>query len=271
MSKVSPDKPYEKIWNLSANPLSIEPAIEFKCPFHRLQAIGIMERMYGNAFQFELKLHGDAEKQSHAIDTWMRCDTCGFTVVHGVAVPKEKYEEFINLVLRLPQYDDDGKPMSADRVPKYKNAVIFHIDKTKERKMRKSKPMWEETISPQGLKPLFDIKCKFCDWDGPMFLRHSRMHIVKREQIVKQLKLSKRLSIRLVKLLGNVVDVYAFRISYKCPSCDWLATFVRPVRPEYFNKILGLRNDEPLYYPTQEEWKSIDPMIKEKLESLGYI
>jgi len=104
-----------------------------------------------------------------------------------------------------------------------------------------------------------------------MFLRHSRMHIVKREQIVKQLKLSKRLSIRFIKLLGNVVDVYAFRISYKCPCCDWLASFVKPVRPEYFDRILDLRNGEPLYYPPMDEWKSTDPMIKEKLETLGYI
>jgi len=265
------DKPYEKIWNFLANPLSIEPAIEFKCPFHKRQQIGIIERMYGNAFQFELKLHGDAEKQSHAIDTWMRCDTCGFTVVHGVAIPKAKYEEFINLVLSLPQYDDDGKPMSASKVPKYKNAIIFHIDKTKERKMKKSKPMWQETNNVEGLRPLFKVQCKFCGRKESMFLRHSRMHIVKREQILKQFKLSKRLSIRFIKLLGQIVDVYAFRISYKCPICDWLATFIRPVRPEYFNKILELRKGEPLYYPPLKEWKSEDELIQEKLESLGYV
>ncbi len=265
------DKPYEKIWNFSANPISIEPAVEFTCPFHKQEAKGVMERMYGNAFQFELKLHGDAEKQSHAIDTWMRCDTCGYTVVHGVAVPRQKYNEFIALVLSLPQYDDDGKPISADKVPDYKNAVIFHIDKTKERKMKTARLMWGETISPQGLEPLFRIKCLQCMWEGPMFLRHSRMHIVRREQILRRLRLSKRLSVRFVKFLGEAIDVYAFRISYKCPVCDWLATFVWPVKPDYFNRILDLRNGEPLYYPPLSEWKSIDPLIKEKLESLGYV
>lgn len=265
------EKSYEKIWNFSAKPFKLEPKIRFKCPFHRSQARGIMERMYGNTFTFRLELHGDAEKQSHAVDTWMRCNTCGYTVVHGVAVPRKVYEEFIDLIMSLPRFDDDGKPVAKDKIPRDKSAIIFPIEKKEGGIVKKSKPMWQETGDIEGLRPLFKVQCKFCDREEAMFLRHSKMHIIKREQVLKELKISKRLRIKLIKLLGEMTDIHAFRKSYKCPQCDWLGTFVVPVRKEYFDWILDLRNGEPLYYPPLEDWKSEDKMIQEKLESLGYV
>lgn len=326
--------PHETAWDLSADPFRFEKKVDLRCVF----CGGEMVVSHGQVFTFELHVHGDAEKWSHAVDIWMYCWDCKWTVIHGVAIPEQLYLDFAHMTLNAQQLDAEGKPISTEQLEAQKKLQEARRDDTlagkyglvAKRKLKKRikrmnkrdkareatkaaqlekrggvaleesearkaippgmsvtispmdnraenkpepEPRWVEAANIVGLEPLFPMTCKMCGRTGEMFLRHSRMHLVRRDQQIKRIKipLLKQFELRLFKAVAKETRVPAFRVSYKCPYCDWLATFVPPVRSEHFDKILELRSGEPLYYPPLEDWKSEDELIKKKLESLGYV
>lgn len=59
---------------------------------------------------------------------------------------------------------------------------------------------------------------------------------------------------------------------YKCRPCAMVYWFyiVRPYMDmEYWNKLLEIRDNHPLYVPPVEKWAK-DGMILKRLEALGY-
>ena len=326
--------PHETAWNLSAKPFALESKQNLRCIF----CGGEMIISHGQVITFELGVHGDAEKWSHACDVWMRCYDCNWSVVHGVAIPERVYLDFANMSLGAQRVDEKGKEISPEQIAardklgeerrkdnlagkygpvvkrrakkrmkrmkkqekmieaikaaqlekrggqelklsKEKKAIpegmavtIFPFKESKTDK-RKPEPRWMEVYSEKGLNPIFPMTCKMCGRVGEMFLRHSRMHLVRQDRLLKRLKIPffKRFEMRLFKSMSKETSAPVFRVSYKCPYCDWLATFVVPVRKDHFDKILELRKNKPLYYPPLEDWKSEDELIKKKLESLGYV
>jgi len=231
---------------------------------------------HGQVFQFNLGLHGDAKKRSHAIDTWLYCHDCKWSVVHGVAIPKEVYDEFTDMIFNAQRIDTKGEPMKKKpekmEIPPGMSATIMPHDKMSE-KRGKSKERWELRDDIQGVYPLFPMTCKMCGRKDEMFLRHSKMHIIRRDKMIKKINLpfSKGKQLRLYQPATKTAQTPAFRVSYKCPECDWLSTFVVPVPEDYFKKILDLRGGAPLYYPPLDKWESEDELIQRKLESLGYV
>jgi len=278
--------PHETVWNISADPPKIEAREKFRCLFHRdLDGSGDMVVSHGEVFTFELGLHGDAEKQSNAVDIWSRCHDCGWTTVNGVAIPGDLYFELINTVFNAPRINEKGerverKPEETIKdIPIGTSATIFVEDKV-ERPVSKARELWKGTGDVRGLEPQFDITCKYCGREAPMFLRHSKLNLIRRDRTYRRLRLPwplKGYEIKLVKPRFKEVAVPAFRVSYKCPHCDWLPTFVVPVEKDYFDATLDLRDGEPLYYPPLDEWEreakgtAEEELIHEKLKSLGYV
>jgi hypothetical protein len=264
--------PHKRVWNFSTKPFKLEPRNGFKCLFCN----GDMVISHGQVFQFELGLHGDAKKRSYAVDTWMYCYDCKWTVVHGVAIPKEVYDDFTEMVFNAPRINVKGEPMDEKpikkEIPVGMSATIFPQD-VNGKKRKKAKERWGLRDDIQGAYPLFPMTCKMCTREGEMFLRHSKMHIIRRDKLIKKIKLpfSKGKQLRLYQPATATNQTSAFRISYKCPECDWLSTFVVPVPDDYFKKILDMRGGEPLYYPPLDKWESDDELIQRKLESLGYV
>lgn len=273
--------PHERVWKFGTDPFYMEPRKDFKCLFCKSAdgKPGEMVVSHGQVFSFDLELHGDYEgkKRSHAIDTWMYCWDCKWTVVHGVAIPEDVFEAFGNMVLNMPSIDAKGEVVKEGKkdekleIPKGMSMTIMPHDETKETR-RPAEVRWDPVFKPIGLEPNFPMTCKMCGWEGNMFLRHSKMHLVKREVEKKSWKIPfTNATLRLFRPLTKPTLVPAFRISYKCPQCDWLATFVPPDEKTHFNSILEIRGGQVLYYPSPDELKSEDPLIARKLEDLGYI
>ncbi len=274
--------PHERVWNYSVEPFHLEARNDFKCLFCKDSdgKPGEMVVSHGQVFNFDLELHGDYEgkKKSHAIDTWLYCWDCKWTVVHGVAIPKNIYDEFAVMVSQMPELDEKGEPMEGTEkkrpaeIPDGMSMTVIPHDLRKEER-RPPEQRWAPVHHKVGMEPTFPMTCKMCGYEGTMFLRHSKMHLVKRDVEAKRWKIpfTKGKELRLFKPLSNPSKVPAFRISYKCPECDWLATFVVPDEMEHFETILTLREGQVLYYPPLEDWKSEDELVKHKLETLGYV
>jgi len=287
-SNVTP-KPYERIWEITPDPLAIKPRAEFRCLF----CGGPTQVSHGVYFEFELKLHGDSTKKSHAMDTWLRCHFCGWTDVHGVAMPDEKYQLIADAVHTAQRVDEKGGYITPDpNEERPSKGMIFPMNQ--EAIMEKpTKPPWLAYDTEIGILPGFPMTCKKCGpWirqqqeegnhtdvklhengEVPMILRHSRMHQARRSRIVKRWRFFNWMQIEFHKPVSPTFAAPVFRVSYKCPVCDWLSTFVVPVPQEYFDITLELRGGEALYYPPLDDWgKDADyDLVKEKLESLGYV
>jgi|26BtaG_2_1085354.scaffolds.fasta_scaffold10990_2 transcription elongation factor Elf1 len=289
-------KPYEQFWNIQAEPLELNSRADMRCIFCN----GKMEVSHGVYFEFELTMHGPVDKKSHAMDTWVRCQDCGYTNVHGVAINEATHRAIERIVQTAPQMDPQGKITERDadfEIEEGTKGMVFPFNK-KEPNMKPGKPAWDGYENIVALVPKFDMTCKMCgNWmkmeknkgnfkdvkliDGqvPLVLRHSRMHKIRRTKVVKRLRppfrfpFFDKFQITIEKPTGNWFTLPVFRISYKCPVCDWLPTFIVPVPQDYWDTILGLRKGEPMYYPPLDEWgKEADyDLVKEKLESLGYV
>lgn len=288
-------KPYDQFWNIQAEPLGIESRADVRCVFCN----GKMVVSHGVYFEFELKLHGPVDKKSHAMDTWIRCRDCGYTCVHGVAIEEATHRAIEKVVQTALQMDKDGKitEKEAGEIEEGSKGIIFPFNK-KESNMKPGKPAWDGYENVAALVPKFDMTCKMCNtWiqkqqkkgrftdvkliEGrvPLILRHSRMHKIRRTKVVKRLRplfpfpFFDKFQITIEKPTGDWFTLPVFRISYKCPVCDWLPTFIVPVPQDYWDTILELRGGEPMYYPPLEEWgKDADnKLVQEKLESLGYV
>lgn len=113
---------------------------------------------------------------------------------------------------------------------------------------------WELTHDKVGVKPRFTPNCWFC-----------KMATGKSEPMV----------IRLVKMdiVGNTtareVSDPIMKVEFKCPLCAWTTWFYVPVDIQYWGKVLALRRNIPLYYPSHEAWND-DDRIKLQLSLLGY-
>lgn len=275
--------PHERVWKFSTQPFALEAQQKFDCQFctDTSGQPGEMVMSHGQVFSFELGLHGDAQKRSHACDVWMYCWDCKWTVVHGVAIPKEIYEDFERLVLNAPMINEKGekveRPEDEKRViPEGMSMSIVPEDFEAENR-RKPEQRWQPVSNEAGMEPLFPMTCTQCGRHG-MFLRHSKMHLVRRDVMKKRWKIpfSGGKELRLFAPLSKFVHVPAFRISYKCPECDFLATFVPPDEREHFDSILELRGGQTLYYPPLDEWGrnldgEDDELIRKKLKVLGYV
>ena len=281
-------KPYEQFWNIEATPFTLKSRADMRC----IMCAGPMVVSHGVYFEFELNLHKDHLQKSHAMDTWTRCHFCGWTTVHGVALPNEKFQAIADVVSKGQRIDGDGQEIEPDPDEERLNKGTIYPMSQEEPMDKQLAPTWEATESEKGLTPLIPMTCKSCGpWireqqalgrhtdvklhengEVPMILRHSRQHLVHRSQGIKRLRIFK-FEIIISKPIGKTFTIPAFRISYKCPVCDWLSTFVCPVPQDYFDKILELRGGEALYYPPLEDWgKDADfDLVKEKLESLGYV
>ncbi len=289
-------KPYEQFWEIQPEPFSLRSRAGLRCIF----CGGVMEVSHGVYFEFELKLHGPVDKKSHAMDTWIRCHDCGYTCVHGVAIEEGKYNGITKMVQKSDQVDHELNPIEKDADDEMEEGitgVIFPFEK-KETNMKPGKPTWDGYENVVGLVPKFDMTCKMCskwiqrkqkkgqfsdvkliDGEVPLILRHSRMHKIRRNKIIKRLRLPfpfpffERFQITIEKPTGPWFTLPVFRISYKCPVCDWLPTFIVPVPQDYWDTILELRDGEPMYYPPLDQWgKDADyELVKEKLESMGYV
>jgi len=238
-----------------------------------------MERKVGNTFSFNLNLHGKQKKQSHAVDTWMMCEDCFYTCVHGVAIPDKVYEDFYNRFLFALRKKGKKRSEIEEKIlegkMEFPNALLMMPkDEDKEIKMDRE-PRWQETNDKVGFTPLFKIDCKMCGYPM-MFVRHTKLalarKVIKPRWLIRQVnKALKFVSIKFVIMDDKAQFCPVNRMAYKCPRCDWLATFLPPMRDSYFKYILHLRHDRPLYYPTIKEWKSEDELIKLKLEDMGYV
>ena len=186
-------KSYEQFWEIQPEPFSLKSRADLRCIF----CGGKMEVSHGVYFEFELGLYGKPEKKSHALDTWTRCNICGYTDVHGVAIDEDKYKGIAKMVHKTDQVDHELNPIerdSDDDIEEGMTGVIFSFDK-KESNMKPGKPAWDGYENVVGLIPKFDMTCKMCskwiqkkqkggeftdvkliDGEVPLILRHSRMH-----------------------------------------------------------------------------------------------
>lgn len=108
---------------------------------------------------------------------------------------------------------------------------------------------WERTDDIEGHRPLFDIKCRFCNED--MFLRYTQVLF------------------RTNKLRG--ADKDCNQMAYKCWGCGNVQRFNVDDKRNYLKEILLKRKGITLYYPRKSTWAKINDFVKEKLESLGYV
>ena len=296
MNKTQAPKPYEQFWNIQPEPLDISCRADLRCVFCN----GKMDVSHGVYFEFELTLHGPVDKKSHAMDTWVRCRDCGYTNVHGVAIEEKIHRGIERVVQSSPQMDPKGNIIERDadeEIEEGTKGMVFPFEK-KEENMKPGEPLWSGYEDRVGLVPKLDMTCKMCStWiqgeqkkgrytdvklingEVPLVLRHSRMHKIRRTKVVKRLRppfrfpFFDKFQITIEKPTGDWFTLPVFRISYKCPVCDWLPTFIVPVPQDYWNTILELRDGEPMYYPPLEQWgKDADSkLVQEKLESLGYV
>ena len=276
--------PHERVWEFSTKPFALKAQQEFDCQFcsDADGNPGEMVVSHGQVFSFELGLHGDAVKRSHACDTWMYCWDCKWTVVHGVAIPQDVFESFEKVVLNAPMINAEGETVERKEdetreIPPGMSMTIMPLDEEEGAKRRPPEERWRPVYTEAGMEPLFPMTCTQCGRPG-MFLRHSKMHMVKRDVEMKRWKIpfSRGKELRLFGPLGKKALVPAFRISYKCAECDYLATFVVPDTQEHFDTVMELRGGQLLYYPPLDEWGrqlegEEDKLIRDKLETLGYV
>ncbi len=106
---------------------------------------------------------------------------------------------------------------------------------------------WKRTNDIIGHTPKFKITCRICE--SPMFMRHSTVGF------------------------REGMDAGINQIAYKCPVCDWFITFEVRDDPKYITKVgMEYRQGQKKLIPT-DMWLEDDEtgIIKEKLESLGYV
>jgi len=108
---------------------------------------------------------------------------------------------------------------------------------------------WKRTEYLEGHEPLFDMVCKFCG--DKMFFRCSLLYLKRK----REYGISKPVN----------------QISYKCPTCAWVARFNVEDEPEYLFKIFEKRDFVDLYIPPVEEWIKENEKIREQLAALGYV
>ena len=107
---------------------------------------------------------------------------------------------------------------------------------------------WERENSIIGHRPLFSIRCMYCDEE--MFLRYSQILL------------------RKTKLRG--ADKDCNQLAYKCPTCGNVQRFNVEDKRGYFKDILFMRKGVTLYYPPKDTWAKVSDLVRKRLENLGY-
>jgi len=99
-------------WEVDDSLIGFRPKKRFICPqcrppWWKLWAIiPIMAASFGNVFNFSLRPPSERQKEryserdAHALDVWMQCMRCGYTIVHGVPITKEEFDERFNKVVQ---------------------------------------------------------------------------------------------------------------------------------------------------------------------------
>ena len=108
---------------------------------------------------------------------------------------------------------------------------------------------WERTGDIEGHRPMFNIRCRHCDED--MFLRYTQV-------LMRKNKL-------------RHADSDCNQMAFKCWRCGNMERFNVRDKRKYLLAMLKRRKGITLYYPPKSKWASINPFVKKKLESLGYV
>ena len=118
-----------------------------------------------------------------------------------------------------------------------------------------SKPhdKWVRTYDMWGLKATFDVICPHCN--EKMFVRTSELTLPRRN------------------FLGRVQVKATLTVMYKCIPCalvNWFYVDHPYIDNDYWNEILKIRDNHPLWVPPPETW-SEDAKVQQRLKDLGYI
>lgn len=111
---------------------------------------------------------------------------------------------------------------------------------------------WIRTGDKQGIKPTFDVICPHCD--SKMLLRNSELLILRTDR------------------RGYSKVCPTLKVMYKCRPCAKVAWFYvdEPyVDNDYWNEVLKLRDNHPLWVPPEKLW-SDDAIIRQRLKDIGY-
>ena len=128
--------------------------------------------------------------------------------------------------------------------------------KTAKKQSSKLKPhkiiKWVRTGDEQGLESTFEVICPHCNIK--MLLRNSELLLLRKNAH------------------GRAKVEPTVKVMYKCRPCAFVAWFYvgEPyVDNEYWNKVLALRDNHPLWVPPETLW-SEDAIIQKRLKAIGY-
>lgn len=124
-------------------------------------------------------------------------------------------------------------------------------------------------LAKNGHEPSEPIKCPICGHN--MRLRWSKVQ--SHNDIAMELffrRPDEQKSKYLLSIFDEVeMPSWVNDMAWKCPECDFWCLFGVPMKKDDATRIrLEERNGEAMFVPVEEWWE--DPIIKDRLQSLGY-